>query len=456
MMRDMEVSCDEMAVKNFSEEEKKQYSYLLLSLASGERVLLNQNPAFSSGIVKERIVNVMRGKKLTGMVVAFIVGAVVLCSCGVASEPESTAVPQLPVEQDSAVYAEQAVSYDVSENVQVEGYSTESGGITALTPDGTPMMLVELYHKSDEIEYKYAKVLYNDSVWSVKEEAWLEQWNKETAEKNYMIEDFQYGEDGYLYVKCAEESMPHTKFWSDREKYMDDYYTVGIHLFRINEDENTITEIPIPQERLEGEEEGLKEMPGFVGCEFSVFADGNLLLLSYQGGINGIYSGVTGEKLADIDPAAGVENRLADVSAGDGFFAFTSADQESGRMQVNVVGEDGKLINAIPTETIVDMENGGVYEPKIFAKEDTIMMASTEGIFEAEPASSSFTCVVDPGKDNLYYLPSKGYFVMDFIGKGEQEDYLLFLCNDEADAVAEVSKVFKICRYARKDSLAVQ
>ena len=64
----------------------------------------------------------MRGKKLTGMVVAFIVGAVVLCSCGVASEPESTAVPQLPVEQDKAVYVEQAVPYDVSENVQVEGY----------------------------------------------------------------------------------------------------------------------------------------------------------------------------------------------------------------------------------------------------------------------------------------------------------------------------------------------
>ena len=83
------------------------------------------------------------------------------------------------------------------------------------------------------------------------------------------------------------------------------------------------------------------------------------------------------------------------------------------------------------------------------------MMASTEGIFEAEPASSSFTCVVNPEKDNLYYLPSEGYFVMDCIGKGEQEDYLLFLCNDEADA-AEASKVFKICRYARKDSLPVQ
>ena len=397
----------------------------------------------------------MRGKKLTGLVAVFFVGTMILCSCGVASEPEGTAVPQLPVEQDKALYAEQAVPYDVSENIQVEGYSTESGGITAVTPDGTPMMLVELYNKSDEIEYKYAKVLYKDSVWSVKEEAWLEQWNKETAEKNYMIEDCQYGEDGYLYVKCAEESMPHTKFWSDRDKYMDDYYTVGIHLFRINEDENTITEIPIPQERFEGEEEDLKKMPGFVGCEFSVFADGNLLLVSYQGRINGIYSGVTGEKLADIDPEAGMENRLADVIAGDGFFAFTAVDQESGRMQVNVVGEDGKRINAIPTETIVDMEGGGA-EPKISVKEDMIMMASGEGIFEAEPGSSSFTCVVDPEKDNLYYLSSEGYSVMDFIGKGEQEDYLLFLCNDEADAVAEASQVFKICRYARRDSLVIQ
>lgn len=455
MMKDMEISCDEMAVKNFSEEEKRRYSYLLLSMASGKRVLLNQNPAFSSGIVKERIVSVMRGKKMTGMVTAVIVAAVVLCSCGVASEPESTSVPRLPVEkQDMAVYAERAIPYDASGNIQIEGYSAANGGIMALTPDGTPMMLVELYDKSDENKYKYTKVVFESSVWSVKEEAWLERWNEDTADKNYMVDDCQYGEDGKLYMMCTEESIPHTKFWSDREKYMDDYYNVGVHLFRIDEEENTITEIPIPQERYDEEagEEDIRKMVGFVGCDFSVFADGNVLLLSYQERINGIYSGVTGEKLAEIEPAAGIENRWADAVAGDGFFAFTTIDQESEKMQVKVVGEDGKLINTIPTEASADLEEGGV----IFAKENTIMMASGKGIFEAEPGSSTFTSVVNEEKDNLYYLPSEGYFVMEFIGKGEQEDYLLYLCNNEADAEAEASQAFKICHYTRNDSMVIQ
>ena len=121
-------------------------------------------------------------------------------------------------------------------------------------------------------------------------------------------------------------------------------------------------------------------------------------------------------------------------------------------MQVKVVGEDGKLINTIPTEASADLEEGGV----IFAKENTIMMASGKGIFEAEPGSSTFTSVVNEEKDNLYYLPSEGYFVMEFIGKGEQEDYLLYLCNNEADAEAEASQAFKICHYTRNDSMVIQ
>ncbi len=458
MMKDMEVSCDEMAVKNFSEEEKRRYSYLLLSMAGGGRGLLHQNPAFSSGIVKERIVSVMRGKKMTGMVTVLVTAAVVFCSCGVASEPESTPVPKLPVEQQAgAVYAERAIPYDASPNIQIEGYSAAQGGVMAITPDGTPMMIVELYDKSDEIKYKYAKVLYEGSAWSVKEEAWVEKWNEDTAGKNYMVEDCQYGEDGKLYMMCTEESMPHTKFWSDWEKYLEDYYNVGVHLFRIDEKENTVTEIPIPKERAEEEdgEEGLSKMAGFVGCDFSVFADGNLLILSYQGKINGIYSGVTGEKLADIDPEAGLGNRWADPVAGDGFFAFTSVDQQSGKMEVRVVGEDGKYMNAIPVDFKADMEEGGM-GPAICAKENEIMMASGEGIFEAEPEDSAFTSIVNAEKDNLYYLPSEGYFVMDFIGKGEQDDYLLYLCNDEADAGADSSKAFKICHYAKNDAAVIQ
>lgn len=89
MMRDMEISCDEMAVRDFTAEEKKEYSHLLLGMAAGTKGYLSQNPAFSAGVVRERVLSVMRSKRPTKIVTAVAVAAVALCSCGIASEPES-------------------------------------------------------------------------------------------------------------------------------------------------------------------------------------------------------------------------------------------------------------------------------------------------------------------------------------------------------------------------------
>lgn len=457
MVRDMEVSCDEMAVQGFSEEERRQYSYLLLSMSGGEKRLV-QNPAFSAGTVKERIVSVMKGKKMTGMVTALVAAAVALCSCGIASEPEETTVKDLPQEKESAVYVEQVCPDDVSKDIQVEGYTVSPSGDVALTPEGNPMMLLEIYEQPDELNYKYVKAVYESDVWTLKEEAWLEKWNEEAADKNYVIESYRYGEDGYLYVQCAEMSMPHTKFYTDREKYWDDFYYAHMHLFRIDEERNEITDIPLPEQSYEDAYSGSQEediRKGVALYDFCVFADGNVVMFPYVGNLTGIYSGVTGEKLADIE---GMPDDIRMVpgmaAAGDGFLAFLSMDQESGNMQVNIVGEDGKMINTMPTHVKWDLEEGII--PRISTREDTIVLAANDGIYEAEPDSSSFTNVVNEEKDNLYYLTMDGYCIWDFIGIGKEDDYVLYLQDQNADIEAESSQMFKICRYSRSDATVIQ
>lgn len=58
--RDMELSCDEAAVRGLDLQRKKEYAAVLLSMASGRRVRLGRPLAFGEGDIRGRIVNVLR------------------------------------------------------------------------------------------------------------------------------------------------------------------------------------------------------------------------------------------------------------------------------------------------------------------------------------------------------------------------------------------------------------
>ena len=65
MMKDMEISCDEAVIRKLGCQEREYYSHLLLSLASGRRMVVSQNPGFSAGTVKERILSAVSYTHLT-------------------------------------------------------------------------------------------------------------------------------------------------------------------------------------------------------------------------------------------------------------------------------------------------------------------------------------------------------------------------------------------------------
>lgn len=62
-VRDMEMSCDERVIAQLGIKIRREYSTLLLSLATGKKILMGTPLAFGEGDTKDRIKNIMKYKK---------------------------------------------------------------------------------------------------------------------------------------------------------------------------------------------------------------------------------------------------------------------------------------------------------------------------------------------------------------------------------------------------------
>lgn len=81
---DMEMSCDERVLKELGGDTKKDYSRLLLSMATDRRIISGSPLAFGEGGIKERIKNILNFKKTSRVVIAAAVVLVVVLSVGFA------------------------------------------------------------------------------------------------------------------------------------------------------------------------------------------------------------------------------------------------------------------------------------------------------------------------------------------------------------------------------------
>lgn len=61
-LRDMELACDERALKSMNDGERKAYANVLVSLASKQNSIF---AAFGNSGVKLRIINIMYGRKIS-------------------------------------------------------------------------------------------------------------------------------------------------------------------------------------------------------------------------------------------------------------------------------------------------------------------------------------------------------------------------------------------------------
>lgn len=89
MSDDMELSCDEKVIKDMGNDIKKAYSALLLSLASGKRIINGSPLAFGEGNVKGRIKNVLDYRKSPfWMIIVVVIAAVAVAVC-LMTDPET-------------------------------------------------------------------------------------------------------------------------------------------------------------------------------------------------------------------------------------------------------------------------------------------------------------------------------------------------------------------------------
>lgn len=89
MSTDMELSCDEKAVKEMGSEIKKAYSASLLSLAMGKHMLNGSPLAFGEGNVKGRIKNVLDYRKPSLWIIISAVIVAVVIGIGFLANPKS-------------------------------------------------------------------------------------------------------------------------------------------------------------------------------------------------------------------------------------------------------------------------------------------------------------------------------------------------------------------------------
>lgn len=430
MMVDMEISCDESVIRRLGTDARKRYSYLLLTMASGESRISCTNVAFGAGVVKERIHHVMKYKRPTKWMSIALVMAVALCGCGIASSkpPETTHdLPQENVSTDNTdtIYVEQVVmdkEFDWSESGT--GLCAESGSYVS-DANGRVVMIYELRDEKNAKRASFGKTVLVDGEWQKEEINWGKKLNKMLKGKNAELARIYYDAENNLCAAFTDYSMDMYKYLLNQKKYKeDDLYPVGQMLFRINEETGEITELDVPVDKLDGGKKG-----EVVYNLYSFFDDGNYLV--EHGGAVTLYNGKTGDKIKDLKMNEGVLNE--GDSFGEDFFLAISLNQETSSLDVIVMDEMGESSYTMPTSVKFDKEAETMDGFALGAKGSTIILATQEGIFEAEYGDNEFHNVINSKKDNLYYLAPESYHPSVMVFKGEQEDYFISLWNEDEE-----------------------
>lgn len=150
--KDMELSCDELVVRRYTAEQKREYSRTLLRLSAAHRFVGGCPVAFGESNIKERIRSIMKLKK-TPIAVSLLAAAVVAAVCfGCAANPKPAGGQASSSQASSSQGASsQAAS---SQAASSEGASSQAApddevlsyagrGLTFAVPGGWTVELVQ-------------------------------------------------------------------------------------------------------------------------------------------------------------------------------------------------------------------------------------------------------------------------------------------------------------------------
>ena len=209
MQKDMEISCDESVIRHLNLEERKYYSHLLLNMAAGQKRILTTNTAFGADIIQERIVNVMKYKKPTGLLVVVTLVITLLCACSIGSTPaEPTQEPKKESSgsSENAVYVEQNMNPPVSEE---EDYLYNYTRLI-VNQQGTPVWFGQKYHKRTMKLLSYIKAELTEDGWDIRDTSWSDAMKKKLQNGFGYVAEAWYAKNGALYAVITQTSMDST------------------------------------------------------------------------------------------------------------------------------------------------------------------------------------------------------------------------------------------------------
>lgn len=440
MCNDMEISCDEAVIRHFNKQQRKRYSYLLLTLANKQKELYNPNTAFGADVIKERIYNVMKYKKTNRIVVTVLIAATLLCSCGILSTPSSSdKTHKNTSNSQDGVYVEQMLG--APNMSSSDGKLNYEFHCIVLNTNGKLSWFGQGYQSGKTIADSYVVSTLKDQKWEeAKTAVWSDTLIKKYKGKHMLIQNGWYSTDGLLYLVLEEDSMSHLTYYQDQEKYDGKYYPIHTYLLKIDEKKNTIKEISIPNEKRTDNGQAV------MRNAYIPLANGNYVVANtaFGGEFCKIYDGKT--DTASISPTKYPFTSTA-VHAGDNFFCWTSYDDTKKLLNIYVCDESGQYykmdyevdydINNPPTKGLPFM---------LGAYEDEIILIDKKGIWKAEYGEESFEQVANTENDNLYNLALDDfYFPGDRIYVANENNYYIFLQRDNDFRQNE----YQVCLYTK-------
>ncbi len=392
------------------------------------------------------------------LLIVGVVSALLLCGCQKGTTEDATQIVDKIADNKTVAYQEQAMEFaptDIYGENRMIHYSN-----VRMDPTGTLYMLVQEF--DTEEDFCITKCEMVDGEWKQVEAPWIPELKKWFKEKKTKLErltlfDYQYGGDGSFYLHVNENSMAQKDYYKDSEKYQNDFYLTEQYVLKVDEKTNQIAGLMLPELSVQAlyENLGIENMKEAreneqMSCRVHVMANGDYYLWCGDVETTGLYEAGSGEKLTTGIDIANLGVTYTDLVFGDDFCAVGVGNEETKQIEVNVYDEKGDLLYEVPTGVAFDEKNldqRGFNIMQLGVSDNTILLATQDGIYEADYGKKEFTPVVDAKQDQCYYLsPEYQFYSGATILKGNDDDYYLQMYKAK---MSDIDKPY-LCHYVKK------
>lgn len=447
LVLDMEVSCDEAVIRRLGSRARKEYSYLLLSMTEDKKRRMFLEPAFSMSAVKERIVSVMKYHRPGKIATVFSVVIVILCSCGIASKPET--VKELPAanqgEEKSTKFQEDMADF----NDLIAQYEEKSGeNVKYLNHDADEngMFYIVSLQGKDRKPKEYAKLKYEDGACIKETYEWSDAavaYNEKLGEYWMPLEPYFEKEDVYFSSQRYNVSVYSIGQGNEKSSYI----TQNL-LVKYDASTGKMIKFKVPQ--IKAKEIYSDDSKGIAANTYEKIEENRVLIMNSRK-LFGWYDLNTGKCLDSLEDVSQELNYALDGKTSEDIIAVLS--QKNGKtLEVNVYDiEDGKYQYTIPTDIKVSDMNAllenNTYFWKLDIHDDKIYLLTKEGVDAVEVGDDVWEKVMEPKESKLYYF-TEDRMSISFFRIIDESKFYIFLWRDTTSLGTQVFD----CCYTRSEN----